>query len=132
VAPRARVFVQADPRAHRAILGVDDLAAPVQPLELGARAKCVGHGRKCARQEHVVAVEPTDDVARGTPQPLVDGIDLASVPLADVGEPIAVALQDRQGCVGAATVDHVVVELEVPALREHALDRARDELALIV
>jgi hypothetical protein len=40
-------------------------------------------------------------------------------------------VQNIERAVGAAAVDHAIVELEVAALVEHAIDRALDETRLI-
>src|SRR5439155_5219185 len=78
----------------------------------------------------VVRVEPGQDLSGGRPEALVDGRRLPRVGLGDEAQAGAVALQDPEGLVRRATVDHEVLAPRV-VLVEDAEDRVLDEGSLV-
>ena len=80
----------------------------------------------------VVRIQPGQDPARGARHPLVDGVALSTVFLADpIGQVLFVLSNDLDRLVGASTINDDVFEIRI-ALRQNRIDRACDVIALVV
>ena len=90
------------------------------------------HPGQRARRQHVVAVQPGQDVAGGQRHALVDGVTLPFVLFRNrCGQAVAVALHDAYRAVLRAAVHHDVLDARV-ALAGDGKDRLLYVLALIV
>ena len=89
------------------------------PLAFRVLIKVAHYGVENARKIKIVAIEKREDVARCSFQTLVDCMHLAAIFLAyPVSQSILVTTNDRDTFIGAAAIDHHVLEWLV-SLIEH-------------
>ena len=115
--------------AEKAVVLVDEAAAPHHHMAPRRRVDLVCHAHECPRLERIVRVEEGQDVAARAREALVDGIGLAAVGLANDDE-VPETGEDRGRVVARESVDDDMLEIGI-ILVEHAPDGALDESPLI-
>lgn len=124
------VLIQGDPFAHFHPVRINHAAAAGQPVCVGVGGEEPPHAEKGARLQQVIGVQITDDLPAGAAQALVDGIGLAAVGLAGIGEAPLVFFQDLQGGITGAAIDHQVLEVGI-ALIQDGSNGGLDKIPLV-
>ena len=105
---------------------IDHPAALVDRLHVGVNQNCRRMGFECpdrradcARQIEVIRVEPGDDLPVRMGKPLVDGLGLPAVLLADPpGQPVCILLDDLHAAVGRTAIDDDVLDVVIVLLQD--------------
>ena len=132
-----RIDVAGDQPLRREAFVLSDLACARPEIEncagdgLVPAARAADRAQRTGKQQ-VVRIDPVEQIARRAREPLVNGVRLAVVLLADpICQPFLVTPDDVDALVGTATVDNDVFEVWV-TLQENGPNCLLDEAALIV
>jgi len=107
--------------AEDALVFVDEVCVAIEQVPIGMIAKVGDDGGDGAGLEHVVGIEPGEDIAARLAQPLIDGVALAGVAPGAPEEALTVAAENAGGVVARAAVKDKVLDARI-ILAQYTVD----------